>query len=29
MPMVRDWMSANSWLVNVFVFAIFIVLILG
>jgi Sap, sulfolipid-1-addressing protein len=29
MPKVRDWMYANSWLVNIFVIAIFIVLILG
>jgi hypothetical protein len=27
MPKVRDWMNANSWLVNIIVFAIFIVLI--
>jgi hypothetical protein len=29
MPKVRDWMSANSWLVNIIVLGIFIVLILG
>jgi Sap-like sulfolipid-1-addressing protein len=29
MPMVRDWMKANSWLVNIVVYAIFIALILG
>jgi hypothetical protein len=29
MPKVRDWMYANSWLVNIIVLAIFIVLILG
>jgi len=29
MPKVRDWMNANSWLVNIIVFVIFIVLILG
>jgi Sap, sulfolipid-1-addressing protein len=29
MPKVREWMNANSWLVNIFVFVIFIVLILG
>lgn len=29
MPKVRDWMNANSWLVNIIVCAIFIVLILG
>jgi hypothetical protein len=28
MPKVRDWMNANSWLVNIIVYAIFIVLIL-
>jgi Sap, sulfolipid-1-addressing protein len=27
MPKVRDWMSANSWLVNIIVLGIFIVLI--
>jgi hypothetical protein len=29
MPKVRDWMNTNSWLVNVVVYVIFIVLILG
>jgi len=29
MPKVRDWMNANSWLVNIIVYIIFIVLILG
>jgi hypothetical protein len=29
MPKVRDWMFANSWLVNIIVIGIFIVLILG
>jgi hypothetical protein len=28
MPKVRDWMNANSWLVNIIVFIIFIALIL-
>jgi Sap, sulfolipid-1-addressing protein len=28
MPALRDWMNANSWLVNIIVCAIFIVLIL-
>jgi hypothetical protein len=28
MPKVRDWMTANSWLVNIFVLGIFVVLIL-
>jgi Sap, sulfolipid-1-addressing protein len=28
MPKVRDWMNANSWLVNIVVCYIFIVLIL-
>lgn len=28
MPKVRDWMSYNSWLVNMFVYALFIYLIL-
>jgi threonine/homoserine/homoserine lactone efflux protein len=28
MPKVRDWMNANSWLVNIIVCAIFIVLII-
>jgi hypothetical protein len=29
MPKFRDWMNANSWLVNMFVYAIFIVLIVA
>jgi threonine/homoserine/homoserine lactone efflux protein len=29
MPKVRDWMNANSWLVNIIVYVIFILLILG
>jgi hypothetical protein len=29
MPKVRDWMNANSWVVNIVACAIFIVLILG
>ena len=29
MPKVREWMNANSWLVNILVYVIFIVLILG
>ena len=29
MPKVRDWMNANSWLVNIIVYVIFVVLILG
>jgi hypothetical protein len=29
MPKVRDWMNKNSWLVNIVVYVIFIVLILG
>jgi Sap, sulfolipid-1-addressing protein len=29
MPKVRDWMNTNSWLVNITVLVIFIVLILG
>jgi Sap, sulfolipid-1-addressing protein len=29
MPKVREWMNANSWLVNIVVYIIFIVLILG
>ena len=29
MPKVRDWMNANSWLVNIVVYVIFIVLILA
>jgi hypothetical protein len=28
MPKVRDWMNANSWLVNIIVCVIFIILIL-
>ena len=28
MPKLRDWMNANSWLVNIIVYVIFIVLIL-
>jgi hypothetical protein len=28
MPKVRDWMNTNSWLVNIIVYAVFIVLIL-
>jgi hypothetical protein len=28
MPRIRDWMNANSWLVNIIVFVIFIALIL-
>jgi threonine/homoserine/homoserine lactone efflux protein len=28
MPKVRDWMNANSWLVNIIVCVVFIVLIL-
>ena len=28
-PKMRDWMNANSWLVNIFVYALFIVLILA
>jgi uncharacterized protein involved in cysteine biosynthesis len=28
MPKVRDWMNANSWLVNVIVCVVFIILIL-
>jgi Sap, sulfolipid-1-addressing protein len=27
MPTVRDWMNANSWLVNIIVCVVFIVLI--
>jgi hypothetical protein len=27
MPKVRDWMNTNSWLVNIIVYVIFIVLI--
>jgi hypothetical protein len=29
MPRVREWMNANSWLVNIIAYVIFIVLILG
>lgn len=29
MPKVRDWMNANSWLVNIIVYVIFIVLIVS
>jgi hypothetical protein len=29
MPKVRDWMNENSWLVNIIVFVVFIVLILS
>jgi Sap, sulfolipid-1-addressing protein len=29
MPKVRDWMNTNSWLVNILVYVVFIVLILG
>jgi hypothetical protein len=29
MPKVRNWMNSHSWLVNIFVYVIFIVLILG
>jgi hypothetical protein len=29
MPKVRDWMTANSWLVNIIVYVIFILLILA
>jgi Sap, sulfolipid-1-addressing protein len=29
MPKVRDWMNTHSWLVNIIVYVIFIVLILG
>ena len=29
MPKVREWMNTNSWLVNIIVYVIFIVLILG
>ncbi len=28
MPKVRDWMNANSWLVNIIVYVVFIILIL-
>ena len=29
MPKVRDWMNTNSWLVNIIVYVIFILLILS
>jgi hypothetical protein len=29
MPKVREWMNTNSWLVNIIVYVIFIVLILS
>ena len=29
MPKVRDWMNTNSWLVNIIVYVIFIILILA
>jgi len=29
MPKVREWMNANSWLVNIIVYVIFILLILS
>ena len=29
MPKVREWMNTHSWLVNIIVYVIFIVLILG
>jgi threonine/homoserine/homoserine lactone efflux protein len=29
MPRLRDWMNANSWLVNIIVCVVFIVLIVG
>jgi hypothetical protein len=29
MPKVRDWMNTHSWLVNIIVYVIFIVLILS
>ena len=29
MPKVRDWMNTNSWLVNIIVYVVFILLILG
>jgi uncharacterized membrane protein YidH (DUF202 family) len=29
MPKVRDWMNTNSWLVNIIVYVVFIVLILA
>jgi hypothetical protein len=28
MPRMRDWMNANSWLLNILVYVVFIVLIL-
>ena len=28
MPKVRDWMNTNSWLVNIIVYIVFILLIL-
>jgi hypothetical protein len=28
MPKVRDWMNKNSWLVNIIVYVVFILLIL-
>jgi hypothetical protein len=28
MPKVRDWMNTNSWLVNIIVYVVFILLIL-
>ena len=29
MPRVRDWMNTNSWLVNIIVYVVFILLILS
>jgi hypothetical protein len=29
MPKVRDWMNTNSWLVNIIVYIVFILLILS
>jgi hypothetical protein len=29
MPKVRDWLGDNSWLVNIFVLGLFIVMILS
>jgi len=29
MPKVRDWMNKNSWLVNIIVYVVFILLILA
>jgi uncharacterized membrane protein len=29
MPKVREWMNTNSWLVNIIVYVVFILLILG